>query len=547
MATPRTTRRLAGGIWDKLGNRYESLWTVDAIGRVLRGEIVELVVEPHGNEGQGVEFYTTFADGTREYFSAKRQKTGNAWSLADLTRPDETGRSILGDLLKCLSSGPTPSWAVFASGTGANTLARLCHEAQNASDAKVFEENIRDSGDLTHEIESHLLKKFGLDWSSAWQRLRQIRVHSCDESTLRQFLERVIERDLIQDDGQKFSPAAARLVLYELVFSSFGQPIRRDMIVDHLVQHRLAPRDWSVPGADHDQIDRKNRLYTEGVEFNLIQSAQVVRKETKNVLSAINAGNKVVVLTGSAGMGKSCVLAQCLRALQQQGAPCLALRLDAQISASTADTLGQDLGLSLSPAVVLSGVARGRRSVIIVDQLDALSTASGRNPRLWDAFQDLLFEIEHLQNIQVILACRSYDLENDDRLRSLVEKKTQKPPIQLEPLDTEFVQSVLTAVGAPLKKFFPRHIEFLRTPLHLNVFLRGDPQTIEPASDLTMLYDSYWEAKVLRAREAVKPVRFEDTVNRLADEISERQTLTAPKDIFDSGGLSADAAVLACR
>jgi hypothetical protein len=545
MATPRSKSRLAGGIWDKLGNRYESLWTVDALVRVLRGEIVELVVEPHGSEGQGVEFYTTSVDGTREYFSAKRQNTDNAWSLADLTRPNETGRSILRDLFERLSSAPAPCRAVFASGTSASKLTRLCDEARNAPDAKTFEEHVRGSADLTYEIESHLLKKFGLDWSNAWQRLQQLWVDDCGENTLLRFLERVIDRDLVQSDGQKVSPTAARLVLYELVFDSFGQPIRRNMIVDHLVQHQLAPRDWNQPGKDHDQIDRKNRLYTDGVEIALIQNVQVVRNETGNVLSAINGGAKTVVLTGSAGMGKSCVLAQCVRALQQQSIPCLALRLDAQISASTADALGHDIGLSLSPAVVLSGVARGRPSVLIIDQLDALSTASGRNPRLWDAFQDLLFEVDHLRTIQVILACRSYDLENDDRLRSLVEKKTQNPPIKLAPLEAEFVRSMLSAAGAPLEKFFPRHIEFLRTPLHLNVFLRGDPTTVEPASDLTMLYDSYWDSKIQRARTASLPVKFEDTVNRLAHAMSERQTLTAPKDVFDSGGLSADAASLA--
>lgn len=545
MSTPRLNTRLAGGIWDKLGNRYESLWTVEALMRVLGDEVLELVVEPHGEEGQGVEFYTVAADGTREYLSAKRQKTGNAWSLADLSRADETGRSILGDLLQRLSTDASAR-AVFASGTSASKLNRLCNEAETTPSAKNFEENVRASADLTDELETHVLKKFKLDWTCAWERLKRLRVDDCNEHTLRRLLERVVERDLVQSDGKAISPMAARLVLYELVYSSFNQAIRREAIVAHLGEQGLTPRDWNRPDSDHDEIERRNRLYTDGVEFELIRGEPVVRAEAKAVVEAIEGGARVMVLTGSAGLGKSCVLAQCLRAFQGKGVPCLALRLDAQTSASTATALGKDLGLSLSPAVVLSGVARGRPSVLIVDQLDALSTASGRNPRLWDAFQDLLFEVQHFKSIRVILACRTYDLANDDRLRSLVEKHAPNPPIKLEPLPAELVRSLLTEAGAALDKFYPRHIEFLGTPLHLNVFLRGSPKTAEPANDLTMLYDRYWEAKAnWAAQQRPSTIRFSETVSRLAQALSDRQSLTAPKDVFDADNLGANAVALA--
>lgn len=545
MSALRSNTRLAGGIWDKLGNRYESLWTVEALMKVLGDEVLELVVEPHGKEGQGVEFYTVAADGTREYFSAKRQKPGNAWSLADLSRAGETGRSILGDLLQQLSTDASAR-AVFASGTSAGKLDRLCSEAKTALSAKDFETNVRANADLTNELETHVLKKFRLDWTGAWERLKRLRIDACNEHTLCRLLERVVERDLVQSDGKPISPTAARSILYELVYSFFGKAIRRETIIEHLGAHGLAPRDWNRPGTDHHEIERRNRLYTDGVEIELIQGKPVVRTEARLVEEAIKDGAKVVILTGSAGLGKSCVLAQCLRTFQEKSVPCLALRLDAQTSASTATALGKDIGLSLSPAVVLSGIARGRPSVLIVDQLDALSTASGRNPRLWDAFQDLLFEVQHLHSIQVVLACRSYDLANDDRLRGLVEKHAPNPPIKLEPLSPELVRSLLDEAGAELSRFYPRHIEFLRTPLHLSVFLRGDPKTAEPANDLTMLYDQYWDEKAnWAARQRPKEILFSKTVNQLAQALSDRQSLTAAKDVFDANNLGADAAALA--
>ena len=48
-----------GGEADKLGNRYEGLWVVDAALDLIDGEFVDLVVEAVGDEAAGVEFFRT--------------------------------------------------------------------------------------------------------------------------------------------------------------------------------------------------------------------------------------------------------------------------------------------------------------------------------------------------------------------------------------------------------------------------------------------------------------------------------------------------------
>ena len=48
-----------GGEADKLGNRYEGLWVVDAALDLIYGEYVDLVVEAIGDEAAGVEFFRT--------------------------------------------------------------------------------------------------------------------------------------------------------------------------------------------------------------------------------------------------------------------------------------------------------------------------------------------------------------------------------------------------------------------------------------------------------------------------------------------------------
>ena len=62
-----------GGEADKLGNRYESLWTVDAALDLIDGEYQDLTVEAVGDEAAGVEFVRTTRAGVHEYHSIKRQ------------------------------------------------------------------------------------------------------------------------------------------------------------------------------------------------------------------------------------------------------------------------------------------------------------------------------------------------------------------------------------------------------------------------------------------------------------------------------------------
>ena len=67
---------LPGGTASKVADLYEAAWTVDRLLDLLAGEITELHLEPPGEDGLGVEFYTVLpparASTTRS--SAKRRR-----------------------------------------------------------------------------------------------------------------------------------------------------------------------------------------------------------------------------------------------------------------------------------------------------------------------------------------------------------------------------------------------------------------------------------------------------------------------------------------
>ena len=99
----------SGGEADKFGNRYESLWTVDAALDLIDGEYRDLTVEAVGDEAAGVEFVRTTQKGVREYHSIKRQHALEHWTLSRLTC-----KSVPKALIAKTGAG---CCAVFSSGT----------------------------------------------------------------------------------------------------------------------------------------------------------------------------------------------------------------------------------------------------------------------------------------------------------------------------------------------------------------------------------------------------------------------------------------------
>ena len=109
-----------GGESDKLGNRYEGIWTVGRVLDLASGQIESVTVEPIGDDGTGIEFVVKNNEGVLELHSAKRQRAKGEWSLATLSTKDKkTGRSILSDLLGKLSKNGIAR-VCFVSSTGAN-------------------------------------------------------------------------------------------------------------------------------------------------------------------------------------------------------------------------------------------------------------------------------------------------------------------------------------------------------------------------------------------------------------------------------------------
>ena len=125
----------------------------------------------------------------------------------------------------------------------------------------------------------------------------------------------------------------------------------------------------------------------------------------------------------------------------------LALRVDRLDPSATPTELGSSLGLPASPVSVLAGIAEGRDCLLVIDQVDAVSHASGRNPEFFDCVSAMLHQAQSYDNIKVLCACRKFDIDNDPRIRDLTKEGGIAKEIPVEQFDKETVRTLTVKLG----------------------------------------------------------------------------------------------------
>ena len=222
----------------------------------------------------------------------------------------------------------------------------------------------------------------------------------------------------------------------------------------------------------------------------------------------------------------------------------MALRLDRVDPTPSADELGRRLGLGESPALAVGAAAEqgAERALLVVDQLDAVSTVSGRRSEFLDSVEQVLEDIKALRtklNIHVVLACRKFDWANDHRLRRLLPKDA--PHFALQEWSDDQIRAALVRAGFDASLFSAKQMALLRLPLHLVLLLNSAEGPAPPAfSSANDLFNLYWKAKCAAVNARAAPVsdHWAPLIQKLSDSISESQQLSVPMEVLD--GLPAE-------
>jgi hypothetical protein len=489
--------------------------------QVLAGEARSIRIEEPGVDG--AEFYLQFPT-DREYWQAKRQTTGQTtWSLGQLH-----AQGVLQFFWTQFRAG---NRCVFASVSDAPALRVLIENAKAADSLDEFRAQF--SGKKRQEEFSALAIHLGKpDDEEVFAFLRAIELHGSREITL--------EEELIRSLAAWFSGEGRTTLalLRDLYAQGSHQTFNASALEAHLSGHGITRRSGSA--ADTSQRIREiTRTYVSSQHAKLIRGNMIRRSVADQIVSNIlqNPGSSRQLVTASAGGGKSGCLCQITEALEDKGLLVLAFRLDRLEPVPTPRLLGEGLGLGESPPISLLHAAGDKPVVLIIDQIDCVSTTSGRREDFFDTLAALTDEISalmHRSKIHLVLACRKFDYEHDHRIKRLL--PTDQPPIELGEFSDSEVQKVVASEGGDWTKLNARQQALLRLPQNLSLFVdAGVSQRSSRFATQKDLFDAYWRAK----RRAVSEGRpdFEKlwlpAIKVMSESMSGRQELSLPASELD--------------
>jgi hypothetical protein len=520
---------LPGGIADKLGGRYESRWTLRCALRVLAGLADWIEIEPIGPSSEGIEFI--FSErGVQERHQVKRGRTGvGHWTLSALN-----GEGVLGHFGRILEQGGRPR---FVSAHDAHALHELSDRARGSQDLGDFFARL--GKDWQQEF-GKLRAWWGWDEETAFEALTRTDVSTVGDDELDEWNLSVVERYL---DGQ---PAQALVSLAQVLIDNMQQRLDERRLRELLVErYGLGPRRWADTTVG-EQVRQATADYRSPLAAVRLRHP-ISRPEAEEIVQLLRTGDTLgVLVAGAAGAGKSEVVDQVLDTLDAEGWTALAMRADRLVETPRPEGLGEQLGLPGSPVAVLGAVAGNRPSLLVVDQLDAMSLASGRLRGLWEPTWAMLQQARAHAGMRALVACRQFDLDNDPRLRELTAEDGPLRSVAVQPLRAEQIDAALEAMGLSAGQLSVDQRQLVELPLHLKLLepLARDGGQLDFAT-ITGLFEAFWQQRRRTVEERDERVRFNATLKLLSDTMSARRTLSVPVAVLELQDLDRSADVLA--
>jgi len=512
---------LPGGPAEKLGNRYERLWTAHELLRLLDGLCESVRVEEPGVDK--AEFVVRRGDHT-ELHQAKRAGIRGTWSVASLAR-----EGVLQSMNELLSD-PTASF-VFVSECAASELGDLCGVARSAESEQEFMATFLKAETRRKPFE-RLHDAWQCDAGAMIDRLRRIEVRTIGETELEEQV-RLYARTLFLADATRVLAELLRVV-----DKSIHKTVRRDGLLEMMRRSGFVPRRVTSREQAVAAVRQATDSYLTGARRRLIHRTLVPRTASQTVLEAV--GNSATVLVGKAGSGKTACAVEIVEGLLGRGTEVMAFRLDRHVSASNTGDLGARLGLEESPVLMLAAAAEqsGGIGVLVVDQLDAVSTMSGRSSEALDLVEGLLGEARASRErvkLHVVVVCRSFDWDNDHRLRGMMENGAAR--VQVGDFTAAETRELLGQGGFTPSLFRDAQLCLLKVPQNLSLFLDAGFATGRTPDFSTEkeLFDRYWDDKrrLVEERASGSGDHWQEVLRLLCSEMTARQELSVRREVLD--------------
>ena len=367
--------------------------------------------------------------------------------------------------------------------------------------------------------------------SDAYAKLRNCEFVTIEHRELVRGVEQRIAALIDRQDGAPAAPEQVRMLLEGFAWSRLGQAINPADVAQKLKEHGYRERRTLSQGQSRERMRVRTHAYIGRIEQALINGAQIPRALSASIVEQLKTGGESLLLSGGAGVGKSCVLAQVLRLLSDDQIDCMALPASDLHGVLSSSELGQRMGFRDSPVLELARAARSMPAVLCIDQLDALAGRSEANEQAHRVLRELVEQASSNPNLRLLFACRSFDLDEESSLKWIAGGGSAiARTIDVSALTAEDVWRALESAAIERRNLTDSQIELLRVPLHLYLLIEAAHSRELRFATIDDLFDAYWIEKAgkVSARLAAGSSGWMAAVSSLCQALSEREAFAAP-------------------
>ena len=233
----------------------------------------------------------------------------------------------------------------------------------------------------------------------------------------------------------------------------------------------------------------------------------------------------VMCVLGVPGSGKTALLALAAKNAVDAGTATIAVKADLLPSDKPFETWGKrELKTELGALDAIKVVSARSKVLVIVDQLDALSSTVDLTSDRLDDILTFINDCSKLPNVSVICSCRDFDFHHDARF-SVIDAKC----IDLKlPLWGDVVVQLERHGIKDADNWSPQFRELLQTPQHLQIYLNlfrasGNADTFR---SYHLMLDELWGRMIKTPEER-------DFIYKLTAYLIKNEQLWAPMVLFE--------------
>lgn len=406
------------------------------------------------------------ADGSRICCQCKKNQTAfKAWSIADLS--DELHKA------KSLLASDDMAVVRFYSRNNFGDLAALREFSTSYADESVYKTNLGTAHQETDKQLEKLLSQQTPDLSTYTFLSRTSFEVSPDLGRMQTLLHERLRR-LASNPSAAYNALWERLDCLGMRVSGNGH--------NSAAQHRLTKADITV------LLNQAGSMQTPSVDIMEVRASfqstsaigRIWRRDIGNeripcslvndILAAIAAKNRSILLTGLPGSGKTCVMLALqdeLERLAQIRSDLLPLFIQSREFADFATAQDrQAQGLSEQWVGKVARMAEDAHVVVVIDSLDVLSIA--REHQVLTYFLAQIDQLLLIPNVTVTTACRDFDRHYDRRIA----QRTWDKEFTCQPLDWETeITPLLVKLGIDASVTDAVTCELIRNPRELALYV----------------------------------------------------------------------------